>query len=119
MAVQPCGSSFQDVVHISDSDFATPIRGYGPLLIFFERHIIVFNGFSKVSPFVFTCSTGICGIDVIGIDLKHGGKIVNTLFQLAQFFKSAATDIESTRILRVQLHQRVAVLDGLGKAPFL
>ena len=55
---------------------------------------------------------------MIGVDLKDSGEIVDTLLQLAQFLEGAATDIEGACVVRVQLHQRVAVLDGLGKATF-
>jgi hypothetical protein len=55
---------------------------------------------------------------VIGVDLKDSREIVDTLLELTQFLKGTATDIEGARVVWVQLHQRVAVLDGLGKAAF-
>jgi hypothetical protein len=80
LAVHPSVSAFKNVVHISNSNFSATIWGYRALLIFFERHVIVFNSFCKVASLVFASSTGVSGIDMIGVDLKYGREIVNTLF---------------------------------------
>ena len=107
------------VVHVPDADLSAAIRRDRPLLVFFKSHMIVFDGLGEVPPLVLACTTGIGSIDMIGVDIENGREIIYALLELSDFLEGTASDIVSAGILGVQIHQRVAVLDGLGKAALL
>ena len=81
--------------------------------------MIVLNGLRKIAPLILAGSTGIGGIDVVGVNAQHSREVLNALIDLPQLLKGASPDIVSPRIGGVQLHQLIAVLDGLSEAAFL
>jgi hypothetical protein len=81
--------------------------------------MIVFNGFGKVSSFIFTRPSRICRIDMIWVNAEDSGKVINALINLSKFLKGTSSDIVSPRIGGVELHELIAVLNRFSEASLL
>lgn len=114
-----CQRHLEYIIHVSDSDLATPTRRNRALLVFLQRHIIVFNCLRKVASFVFAGASSVSRINVVGVDLKHRGEIFNALLKLAKLLEGAAANVVSSGVLGVKLHKRDTVLYCLCETPFL
>ena len=56
---------------------------------------------------------------MVRVYLKDRCEIVDTLVNLSQFLKWAASNVVGSSVIRIKLHQLVAVLDSLSKTSFL
>lgn len=70
-------------------------------LVYRQRHIVVLNSLRKIGPLVFTGASRISGIDVVGIDVEHSGEVINSLFNLTYFLKSAPSYVKGSCVARV------------------
>lgn len=119
VAGEAVGAALEYVVDVAGADLAAAVGGDGPLLVLLERHVVVLDGLREVPALVLARPPRVCSVYVVRVDLQHRREVVNTLLQLTQLLKRATTDVEGPRVLSIQLHQRVAVLDGLCEPPFL
>lgn len=78
------------------TNFQTP-------LVYWKRHVIIFNSFSKIWSFVFTSPSCICGIDMIRVYIKHSSEIINSFLNLTQLFICTPPDIECSSIPRINI----------------
>ena len=117
LAEQVLDRHIETVVHVLELDPPVPARRGRPLLVLFESHVVVVDRLSEVPSLVLAGSSCIRRVDVVWVNLEHRGEVVNRLVDLAQLLEGAPSDVESSCVLRVKLHQLVAVLDGLVEPP--
>ena len=66
--------------------------------------MIIFDSFCEIPPLVLASTSSICGVDMIWVDLKNCGEIINALLELTDFFECTTSNVVSSCILAVKLH---------------
>lgn len=81
--------------------------------------MIIFDGLRKVTSLVLTCTPRISCVNMVRVDFKDCSEIIYALLKLPNLFESTPSYIICPRILGVELHQRIAILNGLSESALL
>jgi len=107
-------------VRLSCSKYLSSIqrRWHRSFLIYCKSHVIILNSFCKVTSFILTCSSSICCVDMVWINIKYCCKVLNTCIDHFQFLICTSSHIVSTSILIIKLHQAITVVNRWLKQTF-
>ena len=111
----------QSVVHLPEAQLAACVLlgGLRQLLIFLERHLVIFNCLREVPSLIFACSSCESSIDMVRVDLKHFCEVSNTLIYHTHLLQCAAANVKCSCILGTQTHELITILNRFFQKSFL
>ena len=104
----------EDKVQVALSEPATIVRRRRrSFLVFLKSQCVVLDRLLVVASFVLAGTASIRSVHVVRVQLQHAIVVCNRLINSTLFFVGAPTHVVCATVLRVELHQIIAVLDGL------
>ena len=81
-----------------------------PLLVLLESHVVVFDGLREVASLVLAGTSRVRSVNVVGIDFKHSGKVVDALLKVAELLKRTPSNVVCACVVWVEAHECVRVV---------